>query len=226
MTQTIKDIIGDIEYQLSEMGKGNLDVRSRDISMYVGSYSRISDAMTTLSNAFKDIIGDIEYQLSEMGAGNLNVRSRNISMYVGSFSRISDATTDLSAALSDTMAQIDVSAEEVNSGGEQVASSAQAMAQGATQQAASVEELAKAISEISHAVEETADHAQNAKEDNLKSHDQISVCSAHMTDLMKAMKAIEEKSVITTTSLTAAATSIDPRYNFKFYSFIVFPGGV
>ena len=195
MTQTFKDIIEDIEYQLSELGKGNLNVRSRDVSMYVGSFSRISDAMTTLSNTFKGIIEDIEYQLSEMGAGNLNVRSRDTSMYVGAFSRISAATTNLSTALSETMAQIDVAAEEVNSGGEQISSNAQAMAQGATQQAASVEELANAIGEISHAVEDTAGHALSAKEDNLQSHDQITVCSTHMTDLMKAMKAIEEKSV-------------------------------
>ena len=195
MTQTFKDIIEDIEYQLSELGKGNLNVRSRDVSMYVGSFSRISDAMTTLSNTFKGIIEDIEYQLSEMGAGNLNVRSRDTAMYVGAFSRISAATTNLSTALSETMAQIDVAAEEVNSGGEQISSNAQAMAQGATQQAASVEELANAIGEISHAVEDTAGHALSAKEDNLQSHDQITVCSTHMTDLMKAMKAIEEKSV-------------------------------
>ena len=195
MTQTIKDIIEDIEYQLSEMGKGDLNVRSRDISMYVGSYSRISDAMTGLSGTFKGIIEDIEYQLSEMGRGNLNVRSHDPSMYVGTFSRISGATNDLSIALSDTMAQIDVAAEEVNSGGEQISSSAQALAQGATQQAASVQELAKAIGEISHAVEDTAAHAVEAKEDNLKSHDQITECSSRMTDLMKAMKAIEEKSV-------------------------------
>ena len=194
MTQTIKDIIEDIEYQLSEMGKGNLNVRSRDVSMYVGSYSRISDAMTNLSNTFKDIIEDIEYQLSEMGMGNLNVRSHNTDMYVGAFSRISDATTNLSAALSDTMAKIDQSAEQVNNGGEQISSSAQALAQGATQQAASVEELANSIGEISRAVEETAGHAQNAKEDNLQSHEQITICSSYMADLMTAMKDIEAKS--------------------------------
>ena len=194
MTQTFKDIIEDIEYQLSEMGQGNLNVRSRNVSMYVGSFSRISDAMTALSNAFKNIIEDIEYQLSEMGMGNLDVRSRDASMYVGAFSRISGATTDLSAALSETMAKIDQSAEQVNNGGEQISSSSQALAQGATQQAASVEELANSISEISRAVEETAGHAQNAKEDNLQSHEQITVCSSYMADLMTAMKDIEAKS--------------------------------
>ncbi|MBQ7681240.1 MAG: MCP four helix bundle domain-containing protein [Oscillibacter sp.] len=195
MTQTFKDIIEDIEYQLSEMGQGNLNVRSRNVSMYVGSFSRISDAMTELSTAFKNIIDDIEYQLSEMGAGNLNVRSRDSSMYVGAFSRISDATTDLSTALSETMAKIDQSAEQVNSGGEQISSSAQALAQGATQQAASVEELANSIGEISRAVEQTAGHAKDAKDDTQQSHEQITVCSTYMADLMAAMKDIEAKSV-------------------------------
>ena len=194
MTQTVKDIIEDIEYQLSEMGQGNLNVRSRNVSMYVGSFSRISDAMTALSTTFKNIIEDIEYQLSEMGQGNLNVRSRDISMYVGAFSRISDATTDLSTALSDTMARIDMSAEQVNSGGEQISSSAQALAQGATQQAASVEELANSINEISRAVEETAGHAKDAKDDTMQSHEQITVCSTYMADLMTAMRDIEAKS--------------------------------
>ncbi|MBQ7682653.1 MAG: methyl-accepting chemotaxis protein, partial [Oscillibacter sp.] len=45
------------------------------------------------------------------------------------------------------------------------------------------------------AVEDTAGPALSAKEDNVQSHDQITVCSTHMTDLMKAMKAIEETSV-------------------------------
>ncbi|MBQ9521668.1 MAG: methyl-accepting chemotaxis protein, partial [Oscillospiraceae bacterium] len=38
-------------------------------------------------------------------------------------------------------------------------------------------------------------HAQSAKVDNQASHDQIAVCSAHMADLMGAMKAIEVKSL-------------------------------
>ncbi|MBQ7682411.1 MAG: MCP four helix bundle domain-containing protein [Oscillibacter sp.] len=155
----------------------------------------LANNMRHLTATIKEIITDVEMQLAAMGEGNFNVRSRKEEMYLGSFARLQTAMTKLTVAVSETMAQIDVSADQVNSGGEQISSSAQAMAQGATEQASSVQELAATIGEISHAVEETAEHAQSAKVDNQASHDQIAVCSAHMADLMKAMKAIEEKSV-------------------------------
>ena len=154
----------------------------------------LAENMRHLTQTIKDIIGDIEMQLSEMGKGNFNVRSSNEGMYLGSFSRIQTAMTSLSLAVSETMAQIDVSADQVNSGGEQVSSSAQALAQGSTEQASSVQELAATVGEISRAIDVTASHAQSAKEDNQQSHDQIAICSAHMADLMRAMKDIESTS--------------------------------
>ena len=155
----------------------------------------LADNMRHLTATIKEIITDVEMQLAAMGEGNFNIRSRKEEMYLGSFARLQTAMTKLTMAVSETMAQIDVSADQVNSGGEQISSSAQAMAQGATEQASSVQELAATIGEISHAVEETAEHAQSAKVDNQASHDQIAICSAHMADLMGAMKAIEVKSV-------------------------------
>ncbi|MBR0281633.1 MAG: MCP four helix bundle domain-containing protein [Oscillibacter sp.] len=155
----------------------------------------LADNMRNLTATIKEIITDIEMQLKAMGEGNFNIRSRNEAMYLGSFSRIQEAMTKLSRAVSETMSQIDISADQVNSGGEQISASAQAMAQGATEQASSVSELATTINGISHAVDETAAHAQSAKEDNQASHDQIAICSAHMADLMGAMKAIEDKSL-------------------------------
>ena len=155
----------------------------------------LANNMRHLTATIKEIITDVEMQLAAMGDGNFNVRSRKEEMYVGSFARLQAAMTKLTLAVSETMAQIDVSADQVNSGGEQISSSAQAMAQGATEQASSVQELAATIGEISHAVEATASHAQSAKVDNQASHDQIAICSAHMADLMGAMKAIEDKSI-------------------------------
>ena len=154
----------------------------------------LANNMRHLTATIKEIITDIEMQLAAMGEGNFNIRSRNEDMYLGSFSRLQTAMTSLSMAVSETMAQIDVSADQVNSGGEQISSSAQALAQGATEQASAVQELAATISEISKAIDETAVQAQNAKEDNQQSHDQIAICSAHMADLMKAMQDIDAKS--------------------------------
>ena len=185
---------------VNEMQEVTLAVSQGDFESVIKYESKdalgdLANNMRHLTATIKEIITDVEMQLAEMGRGNFNIRSRKEEMYLGSFSRLQTAMTTLTQAVSDTMAQIDVSAEQVNSGGEQISSSAQAMAQGATEQASSIQELAATIGEISHAVEITASHAQAAKVDNQQSHDQIAICSAHMADLMKAMKAIEVKSV-------------------------------
>ena len=185
---------------VNEMQEVTLAVSKGDFESVIHYESKdalgaLANNMRHLTATIKEIITDVEMQLAAMGEGNFNIRSRKEEMYLGSFARLQTAMTKLSMAVSETMAQIDVSADQVNSGGEQISSSAQAMAQGATEQASSVQELAATIGEISHAVEETAEHAQSAKADNQASHDQIAICSAHMADLMKAMKAIEDKSV-------------------------------
>ena len=185
---------------VDEMQKVTLAVSKGDFESVIryhgtDALGHLADNMRNLTATIKEIITDVEMQLKAMGEGNFNIRSRKEEMYLGSFSRLQEAMTKLSVAVSETMAQIDVSADQVNSGGEQISSSAQALAQGSTEQSSSVQELAQTISGISRAIDETALHAQNAKEDNQASHDQIAICSKHMAELMGAMKAIEEKSL-------------------------------
>ena len=185
---------------VNEMQEVTLAVSKGDFESVIryesgDALGHLADNMRNLTATIKEIITDVEMQLSAMGEGNFNVRSRNTEMYLGSFSRLQDAMTSLAQTVSETLLRISTSADQVNTGGEQISSSAQAMAQGATEQASSVQELAATIGEISHAVDKTAEHAQSAKQDNQRSHDQIAVCSGHMADLMKAMKDIEDKSL-------------------------------
>ena len=193
-------IANSITTPVNEMQEVTLAVSKGDFGSVIkydnnDALGALANNMRHLTDTIKEIITDVEMQLAAMGEGNFNIRSRNEAMYLGSFARLQTAMTKLSLAVSETMAQIDVSADQVNSGGEQISSSAQALAQGSTEQASSVQELAQTISGISHAIDDTASHAQNAKEDNQASHDQIAVCSKHMADLMEAMKLIEEKSL-------------------------------
>ena len=182
----------EMQHASHDLAEGNLDVtityESRD------ALGVLAKNMRGLTKTFKTIIMDVEHQLESMGNGNFDVSSRAPEAYVGQFARLRTAISQLNVSVSDTLSQIDVSADQVNSGGEQVSSSAQALAQGATEQASSVEELAATISEISNQVEATAGHARNAREDNQQSHDQITICSEHMSDLMTAMRDIENKS--------------------------------
>ena len=192
-------ISNSITKPVTEMQNASHDVATGNLDATITYESRdalgiLAGNLRDLTKTFKTIITDVEYQLSSMGNGNFDVSSRAPEAYVGQFARLRTAIAQLNASVSDTLAQIDVSADQVNSGGEQVSSSAQALAQGATEQASSVEELAATINEISNQVEATAGHARNAREDNQQSHDQIEICSAHMSDLMTAMRDIENKS--------------------------------
>ena len=192
MSSGIVNPVNEMQEASRALAGGDLNVqieyRSQD------ALGTLAEHMRELTKTFHDIIEDVKDQLEEMGKGNFAVQSKCPQSYVGDFARLRESVVDLTTAMSDTLSQIDVSAEQVNAGGEQVSSSAQALAQGATEQASSVEELAATINTISTQVEATASHARNAREDNQQSHDQIEICSAHMSDLMKAMRDIENKS--------------------------------
>ena len=192
ISNTITKPVAEMQQASQDVAAGNLDAsityESKD------ALGQLADNLRGLTRTFRSIINDVDYQLSSMGNGNFAVQSQAPNVYVGQYSRLQNSISQLSVAMSDTLQQIDVSADQVNSGGEQVSSSAQALAQGATEQASSVEELAATIGEISSQVEATAGHARNARDENQQSADQIQVCSAHMADLMSAMRDIEEKS--------------------------------
>ena len=181
MTQASRDVVS-----------GNLDAaityRSHD------AIGILADNLRNLTAAFRTIIRDVEYQLASMGRGNFAARSQSPEVYVGQYSRLMEAMHRLSAAMSDTLFQIDTAADQVNSGGEQVSASAQALAQGSTQQASSVQELAAAVSDINTKVEATAEHAAKAQEDNKTAAETIQTASGHMTDMINAMRDIDEKS--------------------------------
>ncbi len=192
MSEGIRKPVTEMRQASQDLAGGKLDT-----SITYSSTDELGDLannMRSLVDTFKSIITDIDYTLGEMGNGNFNVRSRSANSYVGSYASILEAMQTLRDTMSETLSKIDVSADQVNSGGEQVSSGAQALAQGATEQASSVEELAATINEISHQVESTAGHAKTAKDENIQSHKEIQVCSAHMDELMKAMQAIDTKS--------------------------------
>ena len=192
MSNGIVNPVNEMMQASQDVASGNLDAninyRSGD------ALGKLADNLRALTETFRTIINDVDYQLSSMGNGNFAVQSQSPNAYVGQYSRLQSSISQLSVAMSDTLQQIDVSADQVNSGGEQVSSSAQALAQGATEQASSVEELAATISEISNQVDATAGHARNARDENQQSAEQIEICSAHMAELMTAMRDIEGKS--------------------------------
>lgn len=140
------------------------------------------------------LIGDVGYLLGNASNGNFDVYSKCEKRYVGDFSGLLKSVNQLTRGLSDTIAQVNEAADQVSVGADQMSDGAQTLAQGATEQASAVQELAATVDEIANRVKVTADHAITAKEENLRSHNQIQECNGHMEELVQAMQVIDGKS--------------------------------
>ncbi len=185
LTKQIVTPVRELEQAATLVSQGQLETEIHyEASDEIGL---LAASIRTLVTTLKNIIHDVDYLLDEMAGGDFTVTSKNHDYYIGDFNSILVSLRKLKNRLSQTLQQIDISADQVNSGGGQVSSGAQALAQGATEQAST-------IKEISYKIEATAEHAKTAKAENLQSHEMINTCSAHMSDLMNAMGAINDKS--------------------------------
>lgn len=189
---SIRRPVAEMKEVCAKIAKGDLNVKieydSRD------ELGEMAGDLRLMTDSLKTIIEDIDYCVERMADGDFTVKSRAEKAYVGNYASIINALRKLRTGLNDILLQIDVSADQVNSGGEQVSSSAQALAQGSTEQASSVQELAATINDISNRIEATAEHAKTAKDENEQTHQQIEICSSHMDELMQAMNVIDNKS--------------------------------
>lgn len=192
ITHMIRTAVSQLEMASIDMSKGNFEAniayRSKD------ELGKLADSMRGTMGILQSVIRDMNYQMDELSHGNLAVKTRAEDSYVGDLKPILTSIRKMKSDLNQTMNGIASSAEQVNVGADQIAAASQALAQGATEQAASVEELVATIGGISQQVAVTAEHAETAKARNVRSHEELQNCSGHMSDLVAAMKIIEEKS--------------------------------
>ncbi len=192
ITHMIRSAVTQLEKAAENMKEGNFEA---DIAYHSkDELGLLSDAMRGTMEILQMVIKDIGYQMNELADGNLAVKTHAEESYVGDLKPILTAIQKMKKDLNHTMSGIAASADQVNAGADQIAAASQALAQGATEQAASVEELVATIDGISQQVSVTAEHAETAKERNMRSHDELQTCSGHMNNLVGAMKIIEEKS--------------------------------
>ena len=108
LTATIKEIITDIEMQLKAMGEGNFNVRSSNEAMYLGSFSRIQDAMTKLSRAVSETMAQIDISADQVNSGGEQISSSAQAMAQGatqqasSVSELAQTISGISHAVDET----------------------------------------------------------------------------------------------------------------------------
>ena len=108
LTATIKEIITDIEMQLKAMGEGNFNIRSRNEDMYLGSFSRIQEAMTKLSRAVSETMAQIDISADQVNSGGEQIASsaqamaQGASQQASSVSELAQTISGISHAVDET----------------------------------------------------------------------------------------------------------------------------
>ncbi len=108
LTATIKEIITDIEMQLKAMGEGNFNIRSRNEAMYLGSFSRIQEAMTKLSRAVSETMAQIDLSADQVNSGGEQISASAQAMAQGatqqasSVSELAQTISGISHAVDET----------------------------------------------------------------------------------------------------------------------------
>ena len=108
LTATLKEIITDIEMQLKAMGEGDFNIRSRNEDMYLGSFSRIQEAMTKLSRAVSETMLQIDISADQVNNGGEHISASAQAMAQGateqasSISELAETINGISHAVDET----------------------------------------------------------------------------------------------------------------------------
>lgn len=104
----LREIIDDIRYQLGEMRNGNYCVESRCPEHYVGDYSEILYAMSSIREGLNDALQQIGLAVSQVNDGTIQIAegaqklSIDTSEQTSSVAEISDAIQNIADAINET----------------------------------------------------------------------------------------------------------------------------
>ena len=109
LTKTIRDIITDVEYQLSSMGNGNFAVSSRNPDAYVGQFARLRTAIQKLNAAVSDTLSQIDVSADQVNSGGEQVSSSAQALAQGSTEQAS-SVQELAATVSEINNKVEATA--------------------------------------------------------------------------------------------------------------------
>lgn len=156
--------------------------------------SQMTHSFMQMAQTTQQIIADLCGVLTEMSNGNFAVASSCSESYVGEYSNVLSALGQINFKLREVFSQMDDIAGQVEAGSSQIADGSMALSQGATEQASTVEELAATIQTIHGQIEENSQHAANVNGFSLQVAEKIDHQNEQMTQMLSAMREIEEKS--------------------------------
>ena len=155
--ELLDSIVG-VSSALGELSQGHLDVDLTRMHVDESEVGRMVGALQYMENNFNDMISEISNVLESMAHGNYCVDVNK--EYVGDFFKIKESLLDIVDETKKVLATIQITAQEIDSGSEQMAKAAMDLAEGSTVQSQMVQEVAEMVNKMAVSLEDKAKEAE------------------------------------------------------------------
>lgn len=110
---TLNDIIGDIDYLLSQMAEGNFNIQSNIRNAYQGDFASLLISLKNIRNNLSNTIGRINIAANQVASGSEQVASAAQALSQGATEQAS-SIEELSATISEISSQIKINTVNAN----------------------------------------------------------------------------------------------------------------
>lgn len=155
--ELLDSIVG-VSSALGELSQGHLDADLTRMHVDESEVGRMVGALQYMENNFNDMISEISNVLESMAHGNYRVDVNK--EYVGDFFKIKESLMDIVNETKKVLATIQITAQEIDSGSEQMAKAAMDLAEGSTVQSQMVQEVAEMVNKMAVSLEDKAKEAE------------------------------------------------------------------
>lgn len=155
--ELLDSIVG-VSSALGELSQGRLDADLTKMHVDESEVGRMVGALQYMESNFNDMISEISGVLESMAHGNYRVNVNK--EYVGDFFKIKESLLDIVDETKKILATIQITAQEIDSGSEQMAKAAMDLAEGSTVQSQMVQEVAEMVNKMAVSLEDKAKEAE------------------------------------------------------------------
>ena len=173
---------------LHEFAQGKLGVDMEDLQGETGEVGQMVEYLAFMKQYFIDMIADISQVLGQMGEGNYLVDVNK--EYLGDFQQIKVSIEAILAGTRETLVSLRNSAQEIDSGSDQLAKAAMELAEGSTQQSTQVAEIVELIRQMTRSMEQQVREAQVTVETSTRASESLERGNEKMENLKTAIAEI------------------------------------
>ena len=208
--QELLQPIINVSEQMTELAHGHFNI-STDMKEDESEVGKMVAAINFMKRNYTNMIREISSVLEQMGQGNYNIQVTQ--QYVGEFEAIKESLLKIKEETKTILITIRDTAQQIDSGSEQLAQASVDLAEGSTAQAIEVSDLAKLVDKMTASMEQTAEEATSTVQIASNAGAALMEGNAKMQELTKAIGEIghcseEIRSIIETIEDIAEQTNL------------------